>query len=231
MIDRTSVREGMAVYSADGEKLGKVQSCQADTFTIEKGIFFPKDFIARFDEVTDISGDEVHLSTTKDTLGRGDREAAFATDAGGMRRVDTRAPSTGQEQVSMPLAEEQVEVERRSRDAGEVRLRKEAVTEHRRVDVPVTREQVHVEHVPAGGRPAADASFEQREVSVPVTEEEVEIRKRPVVKEEVRLRKDRMVEQRAADVDVRSERAEIEDEGGRAVRDEDVRHGIRDDEP
>ena len=232
MIDRGSVREGMVVFSADGEKLGKVRSCEAGAFIIEKGLFFPKDCVARYDQVADISGDEIHLATTKEALGRGDPAAASAGGPGGAIGPEP-GRTTGREEVSMPLAEEQIDVARHSRDAGEVRLHKDVVTEHRRVDVPVTREEVRVEHVPAGeGRPAVpEGSFEQRTESMPLTEEEVEIRKRPVVREEVRLQKDRVVEQRAADVDVRSERAEIDDGGSRSVRDQGAGPPVRRDEP
>jgi stress response protein YsnF len=66
--------------------------------------------------------------------------------------------------------------------------------------------------VPASERTAqpGEASFREQDVSMPIREEEVEIQKRPVVKEEVRLQKERFTEQRAADADVRKERVELE---------------------
>ncbi len=122
----------------------------------------------------------------------------------------------------MPLAEERLDVSKHDRDAGEVRLKKDVVTEHERVDVPVEKERVHVERVPADrGAAPGEGAFRETTASRPVHEEEVEIRKRPVVKEEVRLRKDKQIEQRAAEADVRKERASIEGEGaiGGAPRD------------
>jgi uncharacterized protein (TIGR02271 family) len=97
------------------------------------------------------------------------------------------------------------------------------VTEQKHIEVPVTREEVRVEHVRTDEPRAATAegAFEEKTVSMPVTEEEVEIRKRPVVKEEVRLRKDRVVEQRAADADLRKEKVDVE-RTGRVIRDDDV---------
>ena len=63
--DRSQVREGMIVYSSDGEKLGKVQSCDAAMFIIEKGFFFPKDYVARYDDVRSIDDDEIRLAMSK----------------------------------------------------------------------------------------------------------------------------------------------------------------------
>lgn len=45
------LREGIAVYSADGEKLGKIVALGEDTFLIEKGLFFKEDHVARFDQI------------------------------------------------------------------------------------------------------------------------------------------------------------------------------------
>jgi uncharacterized protein (TIGR02271 family) len=81
-----------------------------------------------------------------------------------------------------------------------------------------------VERVPAGERRdvlPGEKTFEKESVSMPIHEEEVEIHKRPVVKEEVRLRKERVTEQRAAEADVRKERVEVEGESGTLRRDPD----------
>lgn len=237
--DRRGIREGMTVYSADGEKLGKVLECQADTFIIEKGFFFPKDYIARYEDVSGIDGEEASLRFAKDTFTSG-ISSMGTTEARGTASREAGGASTMRsgEDVRVPIAEEELDVTKRDREAGEVRLRKDVVTEHERVDVPVMKERVSVERVPTGERAASpgEGAFEQKTVSVPVHEEEVEIRKRPVVKEEVRLRKDRQVEQRAAEADLRKERVDIEGEGEaeRAIRrggDEDIPGSGRFDDP
>jgi uncharacterized protein (TIGR02271 family) len=218
LIDQNNIREGMNVYSSDGEKLGKVQACGSSTFTIEKGFFFPKDYIARYDEVTAVTGDEIRLSTTKDTFVRLRESGTYGYDA-----TTDRMASRTEEDVRVPVSEEELDIVKRDREAGEVRLRKDVVTETKRVDVPVTREEVHVERVPVTERREAgpgDRPFEKESVSMPIREEEVEIRKRPVVKEEVRLRKERTTEQRAAEADIRKERVDVEgDQGTRRLDD------------
>jgi len=255
MFDRGMIREGMTVHSADGEKLGKIQSCSDSTFIIEKGFFLPTDYVCRYDDVSSIEGDDVRLAVTKDEFRRREvgndddattRRAAAGSDPGwagsefgglGVDRADRAAAgpdpanqldpglhgsggwSTERagdfrregEEIRVPVVEEELEAVKRERDAGEVRLKKEVVTEHRQIDVPVTREQVRVERVPASGRAEASSdAFTERTETMPVREEEVEIRKRPVVKEEVRLRKERFVEQRAADAEVRREEVKVE---------------------
>jgi uncharacterized protein (TIGR02271 family) len=225
MINKTKVREGAVVYSADGEKIGKVRSCEAEIFVIEKGLFFPKDTIARYADIEEASDDGIRMALGKEALTSTSGEVDEGEHAEPQRkpglkeRIEEKLTGRGGEarasgdEIRMPIAEEQLDVSKRDRQAGEVRLRKEVETERQTVDVPVMKERVHVERVPADRSSAPDAGFQPTTTSMPVHEEEVEIRKRPVVKEEVRLRKEREIEHRAADADVRKEHASIEREG------------------
>jgi uncharacterized protein (TIGR02271 family) len=224
----SEIREGMTVRSSDGQKLGKVIRCGVDEFIIEKGFFFPKDYVARYDQAT-VSGDEVTLSLAASSLreagGRDDVRAReesaggmgthLGTYAGGESDRAGRLTHGTSEEVRVPVAEEELVAEKHERQAGEVRVRKDVVTEHRTVDVPVTREEVHVERVPVQGGEArgGEARFEKGDIRVPVREEEVEIRKRPVVKEEVRISKNARREERRVEGDVRREDVKIDKEG------------------
>ena len=67
-------------------------------------------------------------------------------------------------------------------------------------------ERVHVEGE------ASEAEIGEDEVVVPVTEEEVVVGKRPVVKEEVRVRKDVVSDTETVEEDVRREEIDVEDE-------------------
>ena len=60
---------------------------------------------------------------------------------------------------------------------------------------------------------------------MPIHEEEIEVRKRPVVTEEVRLRKERITEQRAAEADIRKERVDVEGEHARGMESDFSRSG------
>jgi uncharacterized protein (TIGR02271 family) len=60
---------------------------------------------------------------------------------------------------------------------------------------------------------ATEAEIGEDEVSVPVTEEEVVVvDKRPVAKEEVRIRKDVVEDTEVVEEDVRREEVEVEDD-------------------
>lgn len=80
MIDRNQVHEGMVVRSSDGKKLGRVLACEEGRFVVEKGFYFATDYIARYDDVADISGDEIWLSQPQEKLTHG--EHAFAREGG-----------------------------------------------------------------------------------------------------------------------------------------------------
>ncbi len=85
-METRGIREGMTVRSSDGRKLGKVIRCGADEFIIEKGFFFPKDYVARYDQAS-VSGDEVTLSLPASSLrevGGADDVRARVESAGGM---------------------------------------------------------------------------------------------------------------------------------------------------
>jgi uncharacterized protein (TIGR02271 family) len=245
MVTRAELRDGMKVRSSDGHGLGKIIRLDGGILVIEKGFFFPKDYEVPISLVSEVRDDEVWLSVSKEAL---EREGGFVageggsigagtmtgastayeagddrlreTAAGASPEIGTGEPRAASTETRVPLAEEELEASKRTRE-GEVRVTKDVVTEHRTIDVPVTREEVHVERVPASassGEVSGDA-FQEKSVVVPVREEEVEIHKRPRVREEVRVSKtSRTVEQRA-DADVKREEARVErtDEPGSAI--------------
>jgi uncharacterized protein (TIGR02271 family) len=139
-------------------------------------------------------------------LGRGaeiepaSRTATAGSDAGDTQRVELR--------------EEELRAQKERVQAGEVRVRKEVVTEKKTIDVPVTREEVVVErHRVAGSKPADEDIGQDEEIRIPVMEEEVRVEKTPVVKEEVTLSKRQVQETRKVSDTVRREEARIEKTG------------------
>ncbi|MDQ3318299.1 MAG: PRC and DUF2382 domain-containing protein, partial [Actinomycetota bacterium] len=124
---------------------------------------------------------------------------------------------------SRPAAEDEIRVQRseeelvagtREREAGSIRIRKRVRTERERVEVPVRREEVHVERVPVSGG-TAGAEIGEEEIVVPVTETEVVVSKRPVVKEELRVRKDVVEGTEVVEEYVRREEIDVEDDTDR----------------
>jgi uncharacterized protein (TIGR02271 family) len=112
------------------------------------------------------------------------------------------------------LREEELRAEKERVKAGEVRLRKEVVTEERTLEVPVTREEVVVERRPAArGQEARGDIGDNEEIRIPVMEEEVHVEKTPVVKEEVSLKKRQIQDTERVSDTVRREEARIEESG------------------
>lgn len=241
MYQRSNIKEGMTVRSIDGEKLGRVFAVGDDSFEIEKGLFFPKDYLVRYAEVSEIRGDEIILTHGRESLQRlgversipsptlGDTTAipfgassgtvptgSIAGDTSLNARADvgTERTVTGRsEDITVPLHKEELDVVKRDTQTGEVRVRKDVVEEEKVVDVPVRRERVRVERREVTDRPAMNASFQEETVVVPLRAEEVEVRKRAMVDEEVVIHKDAVEEERRVEEKVRREEVSIRSDG------------------
>ncbi len=134
------------------------------------------------------------------------------------QRVET---ATG-EDIRVPVMEEELLVSKTQQEEGRVRLHKEVVEERQTLNVPVSREEVHIERVAVSGNVPADANaFTERDISVPLMGEEVVTAKRAHVVEEVRLRKDQVTQTEQVTDSVRKERVVIEgtDAEGHAITD------------
>jgi uncharacterized protein (TIGR02271 family) len=124
---------------------------------------------------------------------------------------------SNEDEVRVQRTEEELRVGTRERRAGAIRVRKRVRTNRERIEVPTRREEISVERVPVEGE-ATEAEIGEDEIVVPVTEEEVVVHKRPVLKEEVRIRKDVVEETEVVQEDVRREEVEVEDETERRGR-------------
>jgi uncharacterized protein (TIGR02271 family) len=116
-----------------------------------------------------------------------------------------------EDELRVQRSEEELLAGTREREVGSVNIRKRVRTDRERIDVPTRREEVSVERVPASGE-ATEAQIGADEVSVPVVEDEVVVQKKPVAKEEIRIRKDVVHERQIVEEDVRREEVEIEDD-------------------
>jgi uncharacterized protein (TIGR02271 family) len=101
--------------------------------------------------------------------------------------------------------------ERVQRD--EVRLRKEVVSENKTVQVPVTREELVVERVPASGQAAPGEIGTDQEIRVPLSEERVRAEKQPVVTGEVRVGKRTVQNTETVSENVRHEELRADKDG------------------
>ncbi|HEX3905231.1 MAG TPA: YsnF/AvaK domain-containing protein [Polyangia bacterium] len=239
---RSEVRTGMAVTSTKGERLGNVIRTGADTFVVEKGVFFPKDYELRYDHITGLSGDQIAYSlsdadsrfgnvaeTARAGNGNGTLRAAVASVAsaatGAAARTASAATATTRSgDVRIPLREEEIGIEKVSRETGHVRIHKTVKTEEKHFSVPVTREDVVIERISATGDEASISSelaFEEQTLDLPLHEEDVQVSKRTRVREQIVVHPVVQAIEKEASATLRHEEAEIEDTRGRALRNPD----------
>jgi uncharacterized protein (TIGR02271 family) len=181
----------------------------ADKETVKNGPTFDDDR-----EITPEFENEVYYyyglqrhSTIEESGTYGAYHAKQTTQATG---VAGRADVSNEDEVRVQRIEEELRVGTRERKAGSIRVRKRVRTDREYIEVPTRHEEVTVERVPVEGE-ATEAEIGEEEVVVPVTEEEVVVQKRPVVKEEVRIRKDVVEDTEIVEEDVRREEVEVED--------------------
>ena len=141
------------------------------------------------------------------------------TESGEFREHDRNQEGVSQpgsdlqdeDELRVQRSEEELVAGTREREAGALKVRKRVRTDRERVEVPTRREEVSVERVPVSGE-ATEAQIGEDEVSVPVVEDEVVVQKKPVVKEEIRVRKDVVHKRQIVEEDVRREEVDIEDD-------------------
>src|SRR5919107_793536 len=187
-----------AVSSTDDE--GRTITAATDKATAKNGPVFDDDR-----EITPEFENEVYSYY-------GLQRSQTTDEPGAYEAYQDAAPSTTDEdELRVQRTEEELAAGTREREAGAVKVRKRVRTDRETIEVPTRHEEVTVERVPASGE-ATEAEIGDDEVVVPVTEEEVVVGKRPVVKEEVRVRKDVVEETETVEEDVRREEIEVEDE-------------------
>ena len=118
----------------------------------------------------------------------------------------------------------------RERGAGSVNVRKRVRMDREQFGVPEKRQEARVKHVPAeqGTDTSEPETVEDNEIRVPVIEEEIVVKRRPVVKEELRIRKEVVEEEQVIEEDVRKEEVDIDDQSKRrgSIRNETSTDGV-----
>jgi uncharacterized protein (TIGR02271 family) len=216
--------DDIEVYDADGDKIGNAVEVNPDFIVIQApsgflGLGEPKYYYVSRSYVQREDEDDWYLSVDKDRLHEQEYQMAPAESAW---TADWREGDyTGEERLTegrtrLRRYEEDVDVDTVQRQAGEVVVNKRVVEDTKTVEVPVRREEVHVERravddrEPVGAGAASDA-FSNESISVPVMEEQVEIHKtaRPV--EEIEITKTAEEDTRQVDATVRREEFDIDD--------------------
>ncbi|MFT9600738.1 YsnF/AvaK domain-containing protein [Mesobacillus sp.] len=128
------------------------------------------------------------------------------------------------EEQTLKLREEQLDVSKERVEAGEVEVHKEVVEEQQKVNIPVTREEVYIEKREVNeAASGTDATIDDDEtIRVPIMEEKVEVSKKPVVSEELVIGKREVTDTEQVVESVKREEAHLEADDDRVVNDADL---------
>jgi len=217
------------LYDSAGDKIGNVVEVNPDFLVVQttsgflglgepKTYFVPRNFIVREDD------DDWYLSVDKDQLesqnwNSAPTESAWSSDWGESNETSQREDG----RTRLRRYEEDLNVAKVERDAGDVTVSKRVVEDTKTIEVPVRREEVHIErHAVSGeastssGAMAGGEAFTEQSVTVPVMAEDVEIRKvaRPV--EEIEVTKTATEDTRQVQGTVRREEFDIDDQTERS---------------
>jgi uncharacterized protein (TIGR02271 family) len=131
----------------------------------------------------------------------------------GFESVSTSSQAGTQDVRRIQLRGEMLRTYKERVQRGEVRLRKDVVTENQNVQIPVTREELVVERVPATGSAQSGEIGTDEEIRVPLSEERVRTEKQPVVTGEVRVGKRAVQNTENVSDSVRHEELRIDKDG------------------
>ena len=224
----TDIITGVEVFGADGEKVGTVAAVYPGYIVVEKGFFFPTDYYIPMSAVASYDNNQVYLNLTKDAalhsgwdaqptdLETASYDASMGsgmTDIAGGFGAGTSQVATDEE-IRIPVMEEELTATVRPQEAGAVRIEKDVVTEQHTLDVPVTEERVRVERRVVD-RPvdAAEAdAFEETVIEVPLRSETVDVQKEARVAEEVVISKEAVERTEQVTDTVRKEEVFVDDD-------------------
>jgi len=140
------------------------------------------------------------------------RESVKAGSVGAQSVDSERNGDFTERPSNVQLLGEVLRVHKERVNRGEVRIRKEVVTENQTVQVPVEREELVVERRPVGDERPATGKLGQQEMRVPLSEERPVVDKATVVREEVSVQKKPVEQVRNVNADVRHEELVVDDE-------------------
>jgi uncharacterized protein (TIGR02271 family) len=237
LAEKTDAKAGLAVTAASGAVLEESggESDYADPQDVEASLVaahIPEIQARNFQQQLQDGGALVTVQTVAARAAEARRllesegaESASDSSAPADARVAEPAPSsatlpaeTGSQRV-IRLHGELLRVHKERVQRGEVRLRKEVVSEQQNMTVPVSHEEVVVERMPAAeGAPAANVSAggigsEAEEIRIPLSEERVSVEKQPVVTEQVRVGTREVQGAESVHEELKHEELNVESEG------------------
>jgi uncharacterized protein (TIGR02271 family) len=231
---RLDQMRGAPVYDNDGEKIGKVEEIFYDYETSVpewigigtglfgmKRVFVPVMGAAPYDdglmvpyskehvkESPDVDEDDISETTEARLAAYYGVDYSKRRSGTGLPEGTSRARETGTGEA-VTRSEEEIEVGKRSVEAGRARLRKWVETEPVALDVELQREVARVTRERID-QPVTGHEFSEEEVEVPLRQEKPVVQKQTVAKERVGLEKDVKTEKETVRDELKKEHVEVE---------------------
>jgi len=231
---RLDQMRGAPIYDNDGEKIGKVEEIFYDHQTNVpewigigtgffgiKRVFVPVKGATPYDdglmvpyskddvkESPDVDEDDISEATEARLAAYYGLDYSTERSETGLTGGGNRPTATTGAQ-SVTRSEEEVEVGKRSVEAGTARLRKWVETEPVALDVELQREVARVSRERID-RPVSDHDFSEQEVELQLHREKPVVQKQTVAKERVGLEKDVETQKQTVREELKKEHVEVE---------------------
>src|SRR6187402_2899825 len=176
------------------EDFGEIQDIQGNYVLVQKGIINKEKFYIPKDQAESYDGDVVKFRFSGQELNQFQREPPAIWDSDNTQETTTQERETNEE--SIPLTEERLDVSKKSQE-NQATITKKPVTKTKTVEVPLTREEVSIKRRPPSGQTQAQSPIQStKEIKIPLKREEAEIIKKPYVKEEVAVKKKKVIDKK-----------------------------------
>ena len=191
------------------EDFGEVQDVQGNYVLVQKGMINKEKYYIPKDQAESYDGDTLRFRISEQDLDQFQHEPPTIY---GENTQDTTISTNQQEdteqEANIPLTEERLDVSKKSRE-DQATITKRPVKETKTIEVPVTREEISIEkRSPTQGSETEAQSSpiqSEEEIKVPLRKEEVEVTKKPYVKEQVVIKKNKVTDKKKVTEDVTSE--------------------------
>ena len=171
----------------DDEDLGEVQEVQGKYVLVQKGIINKEKFYIPKDQAESYDGDVLRFRISQEDLNQYQHEPPSIWDSDNTQETTTDERDTDEERI--PLTEERLEVSKRNQE-NQATITKKPITETKRVEVPLTREEISVERRPPSGQTEAQSPIQsEKDIKIPLKREKAKVSKKPYVKEEAVIKK------------------------------------------
>jgi len=212
-VDKTTIKEGPSFIddreiTLDFERrvldYYRVETRQTSAKSEASGMYYPG---VAYNVQVDLRPGE-HTAGTRVHL----EEAHFSAERASADRG--HGDELGNENgLRIQRSEEDLRIGTHGREAGGMQVRKRVRTDRERFLVPEQHQEVRVERAPVEeGVALSTPEIGDDEIRIPVIEEEIVVERRPVVKEEIRLRKEVVEEEEIIEEEVRKEELDIDEQ-------------------